>query len=550
MAELSLVIQHRLNLGSNKKLILLLFRTGQKNPMANDINILNLPINNISTTQLLKRLGSRGGVVFTPNVDHLMKLQKDPEFYDIYQASTYRVCDSKILIYASKFLGQPIKEKISGSDLFPAFYDYYKNHEKVTIFLMGAAEGVAQRAQENINKKVGRKMIIESYSPPFGFEKDEVECQRIIDRINQSGATVLAIGVGAPKQEKWIAKYRNKLKDIKVFLAIGATIDFEAGEKGRSPKWMSDMGVEWLYRLLSEPKRLWKRYLVEDLPFFWLLLLQKLRLYTPPFSTREEFINWESPRLGQILQKAGLLSVDQVQIIVERQKQEPGKRFGDFAVELGWLEQDTIDFFADYLPQLGLSKQRYPLGYYLYKAKLLNESQIDLILEEQNELKLQFGEIAVMKGLVKQETLDTVLDYLTQQEFINWESPFLGEILRKAGLLSGDQVHAILQRQKQEPGKRFGDFVVELGWLEQDTIDFFADYLPQLEQSQHRHPLGYYLCKAKLLDESQINLILEEQNELKLRFGEIAVMKGWVKQQTLDTVLDYLTQEFEDSIAA
>ncbi|VXD20353.1 UDP-N-acetyl-D-mannosaminuronic acid transferase [Planktothrix serta PCC 8927] len=383
--------------------------------MANEINILNVPIHNISKTELLKRLGAKGGVVFTPNVDHLMKLQKDPEFYGIYQDSTYRVCDSKILIYASKFLGQPIIEKISGSDLFPAFYDYFKDNEEMTIFLMGAAEGVAKRAQEKINAKVGREMIIESYSPPFGFEKDEVECQRIIDRINNSGATVLAIGVGAPKQEKWISQYRSQLKNIKVFLAIGATIDFEAGEKGRSPQWMSDMGVEWLHRLFSEPGRLWKRYLIEDLPFFWLLILQKLKLYNPPFSTREEFVNWESPRLGQLLRKAGLLSADQVNQVLEMQMEQPEKRFGDFIVEFGWLEQETVDFFADYLPDLALSKHRHPLGYYLYKAKLLNEAQIDLILEEQGELNLRFGEVAVMKGWIKQQTLDTVLDYLTQE---------------------------------------------------------------------------------------------------------------------------------------
>ncbi|MGL4499694.1 MAG: WecB/TagA/CpsF family glycosyltransferase [Planktothrix sp.] len=383
--------------------------------MDDEINILNVRIHNITIIELLKRLGSEGGTVVTPNVDHLMKLQKDPEFYEIYKGSTYRVCDSKILIYASKFLGQPIKEKISGSDLFPAFYDYYKDNAEMTIFLMGAAEGVAKRAQEKINAKVGREMIIESYSPPFGFDKDEVECQRIVTRINESGATVLAIGVGAPKQEKWIAKYRNQLKNVKVFLAIGATIDFEAGEKKRSPQWMSDWGVEWLHRLFSEPGRMWKRYLVEDIPFFWLLLLQKLKLYNPPFSTRQEFVNWESPLLGQLLNKAGLLSTEQVDKILGLQQKHPEKRFGDFVVELGWLERETVDFFAEFLPELALSKHRHPLGHYLYKAKLLDEAQIDSILEQQNQLKLRFGEVAVMKGWVKQQTLDTVLDYLTEE---------------------------------------------------------------------------------------------------------------------------------------
>lgn len=243
------------------------------------VNILNTLIDNLSLNDLLKRLDSYGGIVFTPNVDHVMKLQKDAEFNQVYKIANYRVCDSQILIYASKFLGTPIQEKISGSDLFPAFYDYFKDNQNIKIFLLGASEGVAKEAQKKINEKVGREIIVASYSPSFGFEKNEQECAYIIDLINQSGATVLAIGVGAPKQEKWIYDYREKLNNIRIFLAVGATIDFEAGSKKRSPQWMSEAGLEWLYRLLSEPRRLWKRYLVQDLPFLWLILKQKLNLY-------------------------------------------------------------------------------------------------------------------------------------------------------------------------------------------------------------------------------------------------------------------------------
>lgn len=246
------------------------------------INFLNISIHNLTLQELLQRLTEYGGIVVTPNVDHLIKLQKDPEMLEAYQASTYRVCDSKIVQYASKFLGTPIKEKISGSDLLPAFYQYNKDNENIKIFMLGASEGVAQKAREAINQKVNREIVVDAYSPSFGFEQKEEECQQIIDRINQSGATVLAIGVGAPKQEKWIMKYKHQLPNIKIFLAIGATIDFEAGCKPRSPKWMSEVGLEWLYRLLSEPKRLWKRYLVEDVYFFWLILQEKLKLHPSP----------------------------------------------------------------------------------------------------------------------------------------------------------------------------------------------------------------------------------------------------------------------------
>lgn len=252
------------------------------------VSILNISLDNLSTTELLKKLNS--GVVFTPNVDHMVKLQYDREFFQTYLQADYKVCDSQILVYASKFLGTPIKEKVSGSDFFPAFYTYHRNNPKIKIFLLGGKQGVAQRAAKKINRKVGKNIVIGAHSPSFGFEKNEQECREIIDMINRSGATVLAVGVGAPKQEKWIIKYKDKLPNVKIFLAVGATLDFEAGSVKRAPKWMSNAGLEWLYRLSVEPQRLWKRYLLEDLPFLWLVLKQKLKLYNLPTTSVDEIV--------------------------------------------------------------------------------------------------------------------------------------------------------------------------------------------------------------------------------------------------------------------
>ncbi|TVQ42744.1 MAG: glycosyltransferase [Gloeocapsa sp. DLM2.Bin57] len=245
----------------------------------NTVNLLNIYIDNISLIELLEKLTQGGGFVVTPNVDYLIKLRREPSLWKAYKISNYRLCDSKILEYTFKFLGTPVKEKISGSDLFPAFYNYNKDNENIKIYLLGAQEGVAQKAKEIINQKVGRDIVVEAYSPSFGFENNQAECEKIIKSINDSGANVLAIGVGAPKQEKWLLKYSEQLSNVKTFFAIGATIDFEAGVKPRSPKWISNIGLEWLYRLLSEPKRLWKRYLVDSLPFFWLVLFQKFSLF-------------------------------------------------------------------------------------------------------------------------------------------------------------------------------------------------------------------------------------------------------------------------------
>lgn len=266
------------------------------------VHLLNIEIHNLTLIELLEKL-RLGGTVFTPNVDHLIKLQKDYEFYQAYQGADYKTCDSKLIYYASYFLGAPVREKISGSDLFPAFYTYYRNDPSVKIFLLGAAPGIAELARQRINAKVGREMVVGAHSPSFGFERDEAECAAIVDLINRSGATVLAVGVGAPKQETWIMRYRDWMPQVTTFLAIGATIDFEAGTVQRSPKWMSEVGLEWLFRILCEPKRLWKRYLVHDLPFFWYVLQQRLNRYRNPWAGKALLPPYRPrPLVGTILQ--------------------------------------------------------------------------------------------------------------------------------------------------------------------------------------------------------------------------------------------------------
>jgi N-acetylglucosaminyldiphosphoundecaprenol N-acetyl-beta-D-mannosaminyltransferase len=242
------------------------------------VRILNIDVDNLSTSALLKRLRD-GGVVFTANVDHLMKLQFDRDFYEAYMLADYRVCDSQILKFASLFLGTPLQERISGSDLFPKFCEYYGSNDNVKIFLLGGGEGVAMRAMQRINRMIGREIIVAAHSPSFGFEKNQDECKTIISLINRSGANVLAVGVGAPKQEKWICQYKHLLPEVKVFMGIGATIDFEAGKVRRAPNFVSDLGLEWLYRLIQEPSRLWRRYLIEDMGFIVLILKQRFNIY-------------------------------------------------------------------------------------------------------------------------------------------------------------------------------------------------------------------------------------------------------------------------------
>jgi len=245
------------------------------------VAILNVDIQSLTQQELLKRLDK--GVLITPNVDHLVKLQKDKDFYDVYQKAEWVVCDSKILYLMSKLLKEPLPEAIPGSSFFTAYYMYHKNDQNCKIFLLGAAEGIAEKAMKNINEKVGRRIVVGAHSPSYGFEKNEQECEELVRIVNESGANVLLVGVGAPKQETWIMKYRDRMPGVDVFMALGATIDFEAGTLKRAPKVWQKCGMEWLYRVIKEPKRLFKRYFVDDMQFFYYFTLQLLGLYKNPF---------------------------------------------------------------------------------------------------------------------------------------------------------------------------------------------------------------------------------------------------------------------------
>lgn len=245
------------------------------------INILNVRIDNFSARELLERLDK--GVLVTPNIDDIMKHQHDREFHEMASKSEFSVCDSRVLLLMSHILRKPLKEAIPGSSLFPMYCNYHAKNENVKIFLLGAKEGVGKVAQKKINARIGREIVVDTYSPPFGFERDEAECNHIVNILRNSEANVVLVGLGNPKQTKWIYKCKDKLPNVDLYMALGATIDFEAGNVKRAPAIFQKLALEWFYRFLKEPKRLFKRYFVDDVQFFWHFGKQLLGLYKDPF---------------------------------------------------------------------------------------------------------------------------------------------------------------------------------------------------------------------------------------------------------------------------
>lgn len=232
------------------------------------MKFMNTEIDNLTmqeTLQAIDRLiqEDRSAYVVTPNVDHIVQLETSKELQAVYENA---VIDSdqvgKPLLWIAKWYGTPIKEKISGSDLFPLLCDMAAK-KRYKMFFLGAAEGVAAKAAEiyQINLKDYRLLV--HILLPFGFEKNQDEMDKIKSMIKEVAPHILIVGLGCPKQEKFMYHHCKEL-GVPISFGLGASFDFEAGNIKRAPRWMSNHGLEWLFRITQDPKRMAKRYLVDD----------------------------------------------------------------------------------------------------------------------------------------------------------------------------------------------------------------------------------------------------------------------------------------------
>lgn len=242
------------------------------------MKFMNTEIDNLTMNEALDAIDiliqqKKNAYVVTPNVDHIVQLERGGELAEVYKNADLILTDGKPLIWISKWYGTPIKEKISGSDLFPLLCKMaaQKNY---SMFLLGAAQGVAVKAAQHLMSKNKGLNIVGTYSPPFGFEKDKTEMDKIEKMIKEASPHILIVGLGCPKQELFILHNREKL-GVPISLGLGASIDFEAGNVRRAPKWMADNGLEWLFRMKQEPRRMAKRYLVDDIAIFRLAMKYK-----------------------------------------------------------------------------------------------------------------------------------------------------------------------------------------------------------------------------------------------------------------------------------
>jgi N-acetylglucosaminyldiphosphoundecaprenol N-acetyl-beta-D-mannosaminyltransferase len=213
--------------------------------------------------------------IVTPNVDHAVMFQHCVDLRNSYDDASLVLADGMPLVIASRLVCQPLPQRVAGSDLVPQLFAAGK---RLKVFLLGAAPGVAATAAGRIENQWPAVDVVGTYSPPPGFENDAAENERILAAIAAAAPDLLVVGFGAPKQELWVHRHRHQLA-AKVAICGGATIDFLAGHRQRSPVWMRRIGLEWLYRVASEPRRLAGRYARDAWRFPPLVWREWCRLY-------------------------------------------------------------------------------------------------------------------------------------------------------------------------------------------------------------------------------------------------------------------------------
>jgi N-acetylglucosaminyldiphosphoundecaprenol N-acetyl-beta-D-mannosaminyltransferase len=234
------------------------------------VDLLGVRIDDVTTDEVLQSIDRyvtepQLRLICTPNADHVVKAWHDDEFRSIINGCDLAIPDGMAVIYGSRLLGTPLGGNVAGRLLVPRLCERAAT-TGYRIFLFGAAPGVAAEAARKLTSDYSGLQIAGTFSPPLGFERDSDANEHALSVVNAARADILLVALGAPKQEKWIVANRQRIS-ASVAIGVGGTFDILAGRVREAPEWATRIGAEWLFRMLQEPGRLGRRYLIDDQEF-------------------------------------------------------------------------------------------------------------------------------------------------------------------------------------------------------------------------------------------------------------------------------------------
>jgi N-acetylglucosaminyldiphosphoundecaprenol N-acetyl-beta-D-mannosaminyltransferase len=213
-----------------------------------------------------------GGWVSTPNISQLEQINESLELQELVEDASLVVADGMPLVWASQIQGTPLPERVAGSNLVWSLAGAAAD-AGASLFLLGGDDGVAPRAQAVLEREIPGLRVVGTHTPPVGFEHNPEQTSIIAEKLETTHPDVVYVGLGFPKQERLIRELTRRLPGT-WFLGIGMSLSFISGDVQRSPRWMQKLGLEWGHRLLSEPRRLFRRYIVDGIPFTLGLLVR------------------------------------------------------------------------------------------------------------------------------------------------------------------------------------------------------------------------------------------------------------------------------------
>ncbi|MBL0711384.1 MAG: WecB/TagA/CpsF family glycosyltransferase [Colwellia sp.] len=249
----------------------------------NRIDIIKMKVQITTLAKTLARIdalakNNLGAYVCVSNVHMCMEVYDSSDFAKIVNSADLIIPDGKPLSWAQKLLGHSDAEQVRGQDIMNALCASSGEKSLNIGFYGGSSEALLNTVKEKLLVSYSDINITYAFSPPFRSLTEEEDVD-VVAAINAANVNVLFVGIGCPKQERWMAEHKDKLNCV--MLGVGAAYDFIAGEKKHAPRWIQKIGMEWLFRLLSEPKRLWRRYFSTNPRFIWhfgkQLLKHKLR---------------------------------------------------------------------------------------------------------------------------------------------------------------------------------------------------------------------------------------------------------------------------------
>lgn len=351
-------------------------------------------------------------VICLANVHMLMEAYWNPYFEKTLSQADLVTPDGKPLVLILRKLGVFNQNQVAGMDVFLNLCDLAEQ-AGISVYFLGSSDDVLEKIKQKLSQDYPILKVAGMKAIPVVSTEEVIKSQDIelANEINQSGAGIIFVCLGCPKQEIWMSQYRGLVRGVMV--GVGAVFSMYAGINPRAPHWMQQVGLEWFYRLMQEPRRLWRRYGSTIPPFMYLAIkelatpykekLGKARRQLPEKNVTVdlETLDFTPERLGQILIKQDIITEQELEKALIQQEEEPSVRLGEILIRQRSLSLPQLKFY--------LRNQKIMFGELLVEKKVLKRRSLDSVLAIKSKTNQKIGEVMLKQEIISQNQLSELL---------------------------------------------------------------------------------------------------------------------------------------------